>query len=99
MTTEIIFLVEDNPEGGYTARAIGESIFTQANSLEELKEFALLNFTSPNDLEQWLAQASDRRSPAFLKKAGDLVSCTVFGSTAPARSCTCPLQMELGRSA
>ena len=38
MTTEIIFLVEDDLEVGYTARAIGESIFTQADSLEELKD-------------------------------------------------------------
>ncbi|TRU23586.1 MAG: hypothetical protein EWV81_15780 [Microcystis aeruginosa Ma_SC_T_19800800_S464] len=28
--TEIVFLVEDAPEGGYTARALGESIFTEA---------------------------------------------------------------------
>jgi hypothetical protein len=35
--TEIIFLVEDDPEGGYTARAIGESIFTQADNLKDLK--------------------------------------------------------------
>jgi hypothetical protein len=33
---EIIFLVEEAPEGGYTARALGESIFTDADSLEEL---------------------------------------------------------------
>jgi len=33
---EIIFLVEDAPEGGYAARAVGESIFTQAASTEEL---------------------------------------------------------------
>ncbi len=33
---EIIFLVEDAPEGGYSARAVGESIFTQAASTEEL---------------------------------------------------------------
>ncbi len=33
---EIIFLVEDAPEGGYSARAVGESIFTQAASAEEL---------------------------------------------------------------
>ena len=33
---EIIFLVEDAPEGGYSARAVGESIFTQAVSIEEL---------------------------------------------------------------
>ena len=27
---EIIFLVEEDPEGGYTANALGESIITQA---------------------------------------------------------------------
>ncbi len=35
--TEIIFLVEDAPEGGYTARARGQSIFTEADTLEELR--------------------------------------------------------------
>lgn len=33
---ELIFLVEEAPEGGYSARALGESIFTQAESIEEL---------------------------------------------------------------
>jgi hypothetical protein len=33
---EIVFLVEQAPEGGYTARALGESIFTEADSLERL---------------------------------------------------------------
>ncbi|MDC8014853.1 type II toxin-antitoxin system HicB family antitoxin [Tahibacter soli] len=36
--SEIVFLVEEAPEGGYSARALGESIFTQAESLEELRE-------------------------------------------------------------
>ena len=35
--TEIVFLVEDDPDGGYTARALGESIFTQAEDIESLK--------------------------------------------------------------
>jgi hypothetical protein len=35
---EIVFLVEDDPEGGYTARALGESIFTQADNLNTLRE-------------------------------------------------------------
>ncbi len=35
---EIIFMVEEGPEGGYTARALGYSIFTEAETLEELKE-------------------------------------------------------------
>lgn len=35
--SEIIFLVEDDPEGGYVARSIGASIFTQADNFEALK--------------------------------------------------------------
>ena len=34
---EVIFLVEEAPEGGYTARALGPSIFTEADSLPELQ--------------------------------------------------------------
>ncbi|MCC6629181.1 MAG: 2-oxoisovalerate dehydrogenase [Chloroflexi bacterium] len=34
--TEIIFVVEEAPEGGYTARALGEAIFTEADTLAEL---------------------------------------------------------------
>ena len=33
---EIIFMVEEAPEGGYTARALGHSIFTEADSVEDL---------------------------------------------------------------
>ncbi|HSE43305.1 MAG TPA: 2-oxoisovalerate dehydrogenase [Acidobacteriota bacterium] len=36
--TEIIFLVEESPEGGYDARALGHSIFTQGETLHELRE-------------------------------------------------------------
>jgi hypothetical protein len=36
--SEVIFLVEDAPEGGYTARAVGAAIFTQAKDLDELEE-------------------------------------------------------------
>ena len=36
-TSEIIFLVEESAEGGYEARALGYSIYTQAESLDELK--------------------------------------------------------------
>jgi hypothetical protein len=34
---EIIFLVEEAPEGGYTARALGLAIFTEADDLAELR--------------------------------------------------------------
>jgi hypothetical protein len=33
---ELIFMVEEAPEGGYTARALGESIFTEAESMADL---------------------------------------------------------------
>jgi hypothetical protein len=34
---EIIFLVEESPEGGFTAKGLGVSIFTQAETLDALK--------------------------------------------------------------
>lgn len=37
MDKEIIFMVEEDPEGGFTAKALGYSIFTEAESLDELK--------------------------------------------------------------
>ena len=36
--TEIVFLVEEDPEGGFVARAVGQGIFTQADTVEELHE-------------------------------------------------------------
>jgi hypothetical protein len=38
MVNEIIFIVEEAPEGGYQARALGYSIFTEADSFEALKK-------------------------------------------------------------
>ncbi|MEK7449604.1 MAG: 2-oxoisovalerate dehydrogenase [Planctomycetota bacterium] len=38
MNKELIFLVEESIEGGYEARALGYSIFTQAETTEELKK-------------------------------------------------------------
>ena len=35
---EIVFLVEESDEGGFIARALGESIFTQADSMEALRD-------------------------------------------------------------
>jgi hypothetical protein len=34
--SEIIFTVEEAPEGGFIARALGEAIFTEADSIEDL---------------------------------------------------------------
>jgi hypothetical protein len=36
--SELIFVVEEAPEGGYIARALGQSIFTEADTLAELPE-------------------------------------------------------------
>ena len=36
--SEIVFLIEDDVDGGYIARALGESIFTQADDIYSLKE-------------------------------------------------------------
>lgn len=35
--SEIIFSVQESPEGGFEAQALGHSIFTQAETLDELK--------------------------------------------------------------
>lgn len=35
---EIVFLVEEAPEGGFAARALGVSIFTEADTLPEIQE-------------------------------------------------------------
>jgi len=37
MASEIIFTVEEEPEGGYVAEALGHAIVTQGDTLEELR--------------------------------------------------------------
>ena len=37
MSDEIIFAVEESAEGGYEAKALSAPIFTEADSLEELR--------------------------------------------------------------
>lgn len=38
MSTEIVFIVEQDPDGGLTAHAVGASIFTQGDTPEQLRE-------------------------------------------------------------
>jgi len=38
MQNEIIFLVQESPEGGYEANAVDHSIFTDADSFDELRK-------------------------------------------------------------
>jgi len=37
MSTELVFLVEEAPEGGYTARALGHAIFTEGETPEQVE--------------------------------------------------------------
>jgi hypothetical protein len=52
METEVIFLVNESAEGGYEAKALGHSIFTEAETLEELramvKDAVLCHFDDAN---------------------------------------------------
>ena len=41
IATEIVFLIEEDPEGGYTAKGLGESIFTQAEDMASLKWYVM----------------------------------------------------------
>jgi hypothetical protein len=36
MSTELVFLVEEAPDGGYTARALGQAIFTNGETPEQI---------------------------------------------------------------
>jgi hypothetical protein len=50
---EIIFVVEEAPEGGYSARALGVSIFSEADDLEtlqkELRDAVLCHFEEESE--------------------------------------------------
>jgi hypothetical protein len=57
---EIIFLVEEDSGGGFTARAvdIGYSIFTEGDTVEELKKHIIqaveCNFEDVNDIPAFI---------------------------------------------
>lgn len=38
MPTEVLFTVEEAPEGGFIARALGHAIFVQADDVSSLRE-------------------------------------------------------------
>ena len=54
---EVLFEIRDAEEGGYFARALGHSIFTQADSWEELRanvlEATSLHFEDGLECPQW----------------------------------------------
>lgn len=51
---EIFFIVQEDQESGYTARAVGQSIFTEAETIlelkENIKEALLCHFDNPEDM-------------------------------------------------
>jgi hypothetical protein len=51
--TEMVFQVEEDPDGGLTARAVGESIFVEADTIDELREeirdAVTCHFPTPDD--------------------------------------------------
>jgi len=38
MAQEILFLVHESPEGGYEAEALNHSIYTEADTLDDLRQ-------------------------------------------------------------
>jgi len=38
MKTEIIFIIEESLDGGYEAHALGNSIYTEGDALDDLKK-------------------------------------------------------------
>ena len=57
MVDEITFVVNEAPEGGYTARALGQSIFTDADDLRTLYD---------NVREAVLCHFDDGKAPRLL---------------------------------
>jgi len=51
---ELIFIVEEDPSGGYTAKALGLAIFTEGDSREELaanvREAVEVHFEKPEQM-------------------------------------------------
>jgi len=58
MNSEIIFVVEEAAEGGYIAKALGESIFTEADTINELKN---------NVKEAVLTHFDNEKKPSYVR--------------------------------
>jgi hypothetical protein len=55
--SEIVFSVQESQEGGYEAKALGYSIYTQAETLSDLKEAlkdAVRCHFGANNRRQWI---------------------------------------------
>ena len=58
MHTELIFIIEEAAEGGYIAKALGESIFTEGETLVELRQ---------NIREAVLCHFDEGKSPRIIR--------------------------------
>jgi len=58
--SEIVFLVEEAPEGGFTARALGHPIFTEGDTFDEIEE---------NARDAVLCHFEDDQRPATIRAA------------------------------
>jgi hypothetical protein len=67
-SSEITFAVEEAPEGGYLARAVGHDIFTEADSPEGLRE-AVRRRALP-----FRRGRSSQDDPPALRAGGDLAA-------------------------
>jgi len=56
--TELVFIVEEDVDGGWSARALGESIFTEADSLDDLRlnlrEAVCCHFADPEQRPKFI---------------------------------------------
>jgi len=64
MMKSLVFLVEEAVEGGYNARAENESIFTQADTIQELSESiaeAIACHFDDEILREFILKSTDKR--------------------------------------
>ncbi len=64
-----MFVVDEAPEGGYVARAVGESILTEVDDLDSLREMVRDAWSDTS------ARTSDRRSCASISSATSSSPC------------------------
>jgi hypothetical protein len=57
MEKEIIFLVEEAPEGGFQAKALGYSIFTEADTFDVLKRMVQDAVSCHFEPRRWVVAA------------------------------------------
>jgi len=57
MSTELVFLVEEAPEGGYTARALSQAIFTDGDSMKKISPRSFVSTTYVTTSSRYDAKA------------------------------------------